>query len=272
MDVAMTPVHQFNAYEDDDGSLVVDMSVCDGLNGRMYDLLTVERILHGVGKVFRFLRFRLNLQNKTAKYENILTGQDTYDGEFPNFNQKFIERKYKYGYVLTGFLRAGGKISKIDMDAHKILAEFSAPGARAQWSFFREPYFVARPGGTDEDDGVVIALGSDANSKFSTLYVIDPRNMTLLGQADIPTFVPLGLHNRFFFRSELGMNPTPRSPNDGGGPQINTPQTGIVLPDPNGLTWGGLLDQSKKVFCTLFKELLDKADTSFCQEIINTGK
>jgi len=154
------------------------------------------------------------------------------------------------------------------MDQHKILAEFSAPGNRAQGTFFREPYFVARPGSTDEDDGVVVVLGSDTNSKFSTLYVIDGKTMSLLGQADIPTFVPLGLHNRFFFRSELGLRPTPKTPNNGNNLQINIPLT-VATPDPNEVSWGGLLDQSKKVFCKLFKDLLDKTDTNFCQESVN---
>lgn len=314
VDVPMTPVHQFNAYEDQDGTIVADLGALDGINGDAYSLLTIEKILHGVGKAFLLQRFRINLKTNTVNRTNILSGQDYVDGEFPNFNQKFIERKYKYGYMMTNFLKLGAKISKIDMDGQKVVAEFSAPGPKSGTTIFREPWFVPRPGSVEEDDGVVLALGGDATSKLSTLYVISAKTMTMTGAAELPVFVPLGLHNRFFFKSELGLpsgnttgkgrivmnnnltsavnaltgrsrNSSTVGPTDGGGnisdgihasidrsntgaqdnnkgPRNNANSDSYV--DSVTLTWGNLIDQTKNVFCTLFKDLLDKSGANFC--------
>lgn len=208
IDAPMTPVHQFNAYEDNDGTLVVDMATADGLNGQVYNSLHLEKILHSDKTMFHLLRFRINLQTNTITHKNILDGQDYYHGEFPNFNQKFIERRYKFGYIMTGFLTPGAKISKVDMDAGKIVGEFSAPNGRQAGTVFREPWFVPRPGSTEEDDGIVLVLGGDINTETSTLYLIDAKTMSYSGSAEIPIVVPLGLHNRFFFRTELGMAPS----------------------------------------------------------------
>lgn len=216
----MTPIHQFNAYEDTDGSLKVDLAASDGVNGKVYSLFTVENMMHGIGKAFRLLRFRINLPTQSVNYTNVLNGQDYVDGEFPQINQKYQEKKYKYAYMMTGFLMPGSKISKIEMDTGTVIGEFSAPNNRQPGTIFREPWFVPRPGSVDEDDGVILVLGADVNHAVSTLYVVDARTMHLAGAAELPTVVPLGLHNRFFYRTDLGM--TPSTNGNGNGQSIVT--------------------------------------------------
>ena len=62
---------------------------------------------------------------------------------------------------------------------------------------FGEPLFVARPGGADEDDGVLLAVGSRREGESSMLVIIDARSMALLGGATVPSAIPLGFHGAF---------------------------------------------------------------------------
>lgn len=197
--------HQFNAYEDQDGTLVADMI---GSTGDPYDRLTVDHLLKDDGgmKEVNLYRFRINPTSKTIQSSNILADRETMSAEFPSYNRDYIEKKYKFGYIIQYPYKAGSKIIKIDMDAGQIVAEFSAPGLRAKDAIFREPWFVSRPGAKDEDDGVILTIAGDAQSKSTTLYILEGKSLTMVGQAEIPTFIPLGFHNRFYSFKDLGLS------------------------------------------------------------------
>ena len=59
-----------------------------------------------------------------------------------------------------------------------------------------EPLFVPRPGGSDEDDGAVLAMATDADGGTS-LYVLDAKDMSLLARARSPIGLPAGFHGEF---------------------------------------------------------------------------
>ena len=56
-----------------------------------------------------------------------------------------------------------------------------------------EPLFVPRPGASDEDDGVVLSMGTDADGG-SSLYVLDASDMSLLARCRSPVALPAGFH------------------------------------------------------------------------------
>jgi beta,beta-carotene 9',10'-dioxygenase len=62
-----------------------------------------------------------------------------------------------------------------------------------------EPVFVPRPGGTAEDDGVVIAVILDVtgDEPSSFLVVLDAATFTEVARATVPHVVPFGLHGEF---------------------------------------------------------------------------
>ena len=66
---------------------------------------------------------------------------------------------------------------------------------------YGEPVFVARPGGLDEDDGVLLSVGSSQRTPSSALAILDARTMDLLARADVPAAIPLGFHGSFVRRS-----------------------------------------------------------------------
>jgi torulene dioxygenase len=47
-----------------------------------------------------------------------------------------------------------------------------------------EPVFVARPGGTCEDDGVLLLVLMDTSREQSALVVLDAQSMTEVGRAE----------------------------------------------------------------------------------------
>jgi carotenoid cleavage dioxygenase-like enzyme len=62
---------------------------------------------------------------------------------------------------------------------------------------YGEPIFVARPGGVDEDDGVLLTVGCGQGKPSSALAILDARDMQLLARADVPAAIPLGFHGSF---------------------------------------------------------------------------
>ena len=62
---------------------------------------------------------------------------------------------------------------------------------------YGEPVFVARPGASDEDDGVLLTVGTGQRSESSALAIIDAKTMRLVASAEVPGAIPLGFHGSF---------------------------------------------------------------------------
>jgi beta,beta-carotene 9',10'-dioxygenase len=63
---------------------------------------------------------------------------------------------------------------------------------------FGEPVFVARPSSTDEDDGVIVSVGSHRTLDRSAMVVLDARTMEVVARVEVPLPIPLGFHGSFF--------------------------------------------------------------------------
>jgi carotenoid cleavage dioxygenase-like enzyme len=63
---------------------------------------------------------------------------------------------------------------------------------------YGEPVFVARPGATAEDDGVLLTVGSAVNEERSCMAVLDAATLQVRARAEVPLPVPLGFHGSFF--------------------------------------------------------------------------
>ena len=61
-----------------------------------------------------------------------------------------------------------------------------------------EPVFVARPGGKDEDDGVILSAVVGTRGQNSFLVVLNASNFEELARAVIPSKLPQSLHGNFF--------------------------------------------------------------------------
>lgn len=60
-----------------------------------------------------------------------------------------------------------------------------------------EPVFVARPGSTREDDGIVLTIVIDRRGTKSILVALDGRDLKEVARADMPQVYALGPHGSF---------------------------------------------------------------------------
>src|SRR5690606_21065513 len=61
-----------------------------------------------------------------------------------------------------------------------------------------EPVFVNRPGGTREDDGVLLSVVLDTRRGHSFLAVLDASTLQELARASVPHHIPFGFHGQYF--------------------------------------------------------------------------
>lgn len=116
--------------------------------------------------------------------------------EFPSTNYRRVNGKsYRFVWgAADGPLADGSYTSslvKVDLQSDR--SRTFSDGDRV----FGEPVFVARPGATEEDDGVLLSVGASQRGDTSALAVIDARTMTLLASAEVPSSIPLGFHGSF---------------------------------------------------------------------------
>ncbi|MCQ4332796.1 carotenoid oxygenase family protein [Natronomonas sp. F2-12] len=180
--------HHVNAYESD-GEIVVDLVAFedDGiLEAMSFDSLS--------GGAFdgapdgRLDRYRLDLESETASRSR------RYDGglELPTVPRAVRGRPYRYAYAQATDRSGANGLVKVDVE-RETATEWWERGV-----YVEEPRMVRRPGGTDEDDGVVLAPALDTKRERSVLLIFDAETLTELARAPLPHAVPFGFHGRFF--------------------------------------------------------------------------
>lgn len=183
--------HVANAFEDADGSLTIDVvtfedaSVVDALS--MADLATGD-FSHPMGDLTRFL---LSIPDATVTPETL------YDGHLslPRINESFLGRPYRYVYSQGA---AGDDRTEFPTGLRKIDLE---TGDVDTWSgpdrYVGEPVFASRPGGTSEDDGVVLSVMLDTDHERSGLLVLDGETFERRAIAWLPHVEPFDFHGQY---------------------------------------------------------------------------
>lgn len=69
-----------------------------------------------------------------------------------------------------------------------------------------EPLFVPRPGGEQEDEGVLLSVALDTEEKRSCILVLDAAEFEEIARANLPHVLPFGFHGTFSMDEE---EPTP---------------------------------------------------------------
>lgn len=119
--------------------------------------------------------------------------------EFPVINYKRMSgqrHQVAYGARVD---RAGGprhgesRSSIVRLDGSGNERSFEESGF-----LFGEPVFVAEPGATREDAGVLLSVGSHARDERAALVVLDAATLEVRARAELPVPIPLGFHGSFF--------------------------------------------------------------------------
>ncbi|XP_008810664.2 carotenoid cleavage dioxygenase 8 homolog B, chloroplastic-like [Phoenix dactylifera] len=106
-----------------------------------------------------------------------------------SINQAHLGQKYRYAYACGAQRPCNfpNTLTKIDLVKKKAKNWHDEGGVPS------EPFFVARPGATEEDDGVVISMVSDKNGGGYAL-VLDGSTFEEIARAKFPYGLPYGLH------------------------------------------------------------------------------
>ena len=64
-------------------------------------------------------------------------------------------------------------------------------------SYPGEPVFIPSPHASSEDDGIIVTIVLDEKSPY--LLILDAKNFSELGRAQIDAPVEIGLHGQFYF-------------------------------------------------------------------------
>ncbi|PKI67174.1 hypothetical protein CRG98_012423 [Punica granatum] len=192
--------HFINAYEerDEDGRVVAVIADCCEHNAdtTILDKLRLQNLRsysgsHDVLPDARVGRFTIPLDGSPyGKLEAALDPDEHGRGmDMCSINPAVLGKKYRYAYACGARRPCNfpNTLTKIDLEK-KIANNWHEEGAIPS-----EPYFVARPGATKEDDGVVISMISQKNGEGYAL-LLDASTFEEIARAKFPYGLPYGLH------------------------------------------------------------------------------
>jgi carotenoid cleavage dioxygenase-like enzyme len=139
-------------------------------------------------------RFRIPIDGSKTTIGSEQIG--TVNFELPRINYyQYNALPYRYAYgVGVNDLRPDftNQLAKVDVSNGDTKIWFvlnNYPG---------EPIFVAKPGGTSEDDGVVLSTVYDADADTSFLLVLDGITFDEIARCVLPYRLPFGFHGMFY--------------------------------------------------------------------------
>jgi carotenoid cleavage dioxygenase len=178
--------HPLNAYDADDGTIVVD--VC------RYDKMMVDDRRGPFGDHLPTLD-RWVIDPTAQRVTE--TRLDDRPQEFPRHDPRVGLRRHRYGYtseVTIGRPNLHGATIKIDCETGTTEAHEYGPGRGGA-----EPIFVPKDSGTAEDAGWILSVVYDATSDTSELCILDAEDITgpEVARVQLPQRVPFGFHGNW---------------------------------------------------------------------------
>eukprot|EP00931_Biecheleriopsis_adriatica_P055561 TRINITY_DN32885_c0_g2_i1.p1 TRINITY_DN32885_c0_g2~~TRINITY_DN32885_c0_g2_i1.p1 ORF type:complete len:543 (+),score=100.95 TRINITY_DN32885_c0_g2_i1:22-1629(+) len=194
--------HVVNAYEDGD-DIVVDLTHYEQAAGGFFaryllDVIRSPEKRDGFAKA-TVMRYRLH---SNGSYEQSLTVPDepSIDVELPVVNPAVTGKKYCTFWAVqfsTGNRSfASTAVVKRNLCTGEKLTEPFREGF-----YISEHAFVPRPGGTDEEDGVLLGLVFDGQRQESAVRLLDAKTLVQLATAPLGMKVPFPIHATWYGES-----------------------------------------------------------------------
>eukprot|EP00877_Chromochloris_zofingiensis_P002846 jgi/Chrzof1/12562/UNPLg00514.t1 len=186
--------HFGNAFESPDGNtLYVDMAAYD--DPTIVNDLHIDPLKAGSKELspswYKRITIPLDGSTNTLQAPQPLVKDPVKHSycDFPMVNPALRGQPYRYAYTFGAVWPTcmGNALTKIDTHSGDTWT-WHEPGAAPS-----EPQFVARPGSTSEDDGVVMStcMGPHGNS---FLIILDAASWTELARAQLPYATPVRFH------------------------------------------------------------------------------
>jgi len=186
--------HHVNAYDDEDGSVVIDLVAYD--DASVIESFYLHRLSEPDVEIppGTLRRLRVPLTGPTRRLRAEVVSPTSL--ELPNIDYARRNTSADLRFVYGVGVRSGrgfyDRLVKVDV----------ADGASLEWHetdcFPGEGVFVGRPGRSAEDDGVVMSVVLDAARGTSFLLVLDAATFAEVARAELPHPVLLGYHGQFY--------------------------------------------------------------------------
>jgi carotenoid cleavage dioxygenase len=176
--------HPLNAYDLEDGSLVLDAV-------RYETMFNQNRQGPNEG-ASRLERWTIDPVEGKVREETL----DDRAQEFPRLNETLQGQRNRYGYgaAFGAYDGDGGPAVKHDLVAGTTVEHDYGNGRKTL-----EPVFVPREGATDEDDGWVMSYVYDSTTDRSDVVILDAQDFTgdPVATIELPVRVPYGFHGNW---------------------------------------------------------------------------
>ncbi|CAF1232241.1 unnamed protein product [Rotaria sp. Silwood1] len=206
--------HHINAYQtkiNNQDHIIIDICAYD--DHRVIKELCLNKLRQntypsGSGYVRRF-HLNLNTKKCTEPYENLQKISDDQEQsypisyknslvpvqiELPRINPNFIGKLYRYIYAGRGAPNYNfDALVKIDLQTQKIAGLWKEPCTSPS-----EPVFVPKPESTEEDDGIILTVVFEQQTKKSFILILDAATFQEITKTYLPIQIPFSFHGNFY--------------------------------------------------------------------------
>jgi len=176
--------HPLNAYDEDDGRVVVDVV-------RHETMFADDH--YGPGDRLPTLdRWTIDLAGGKVVEERL----DDHPQELPRVDERVVGRRHRYGYAPSFGLGQAGGVQFGGLLRHDLVAGTTTERRFGEGTSAGEAVFVPSSPDAGEDEGYVLSLVHDAGTDRSDLVIVDATDFTGAERARVhlPQRVPYGFH------------------------------------------------------------------------------
>ncbi|XP_045191017.2 beta,beta-carotene 15,15'-dioxygenase-like [Mercenaria mercenaria] len=197
-------LHVVNAYESDLFSNEVIIDVCTfkdtgGLHQMEMSSLH-DPVKRANSSIPILKRYTLDLESGEVNVHIFESGNasmafvNAFD--FPTINENYRSKKYCYSYGI-----AYNYDHKDFLHMAIVKKDFCSGNDKTYTQageYLAEPYFIPAPGGSREDDGILVLPVLDMTTKSTNFTIFNATDLTPMNSAKLPHNLPFGTHGRFF--------------------------------------------------------------------------
>lgn len=141
-------------------------------------------------------RWTINLDTGAVSTE----ARDDRPQEFPRINEALLGAKHRFGYTVGidgGFVGGGQSEMSTTLYKQDYATGSSITAPLDPELVLGEMSFVPRPGGRDEDDGILIGMGHHRGADEGQLLILDAATCEQVATVHLPQRVPMGFHGNW---------------------------------------------------------------------------
>lgn len=194
--------HVFNAFEDEQGEIVIDLSYYTIGSHGFFDRFSLHTLhsqpLRDLSSPMTLMRFHLNLATSSVDMEYTIPNEPTCDIDLPKVHPAKIGKPYciiwgvQFASKEEGFA-SFAVVKRNICTGEKITS--SIPNLFAS----EHEFIPSHPDGSGaEDEGILVGFVFDGVADTTHVQVLDAKTLVKLAEAPLGLKVPFPVHSTFF--------------------------------------------------------------------------